>query len=214
MSLSSLPPFITLEEHYTSQASTAHYGSRSVNFGPITSQLSSLSESRLKDMDSGNVGRQILSHTPFPSDPTPELCSAINNELYAAVQKHPTRFSGFATLPIQDPKAAAAELAHCIEELGFVGALVDCHSNGKFYDGKEYDVFWKAAEGLDVPIYIHPCFPSEGMMEASYRSESYGADVATGLGAFVFGWHAATGYACKIPSMHTSLSCVSSYLAL
>lgn len=191
----SLPPSITLEEHYTSQASTAHYGSKTINFGgPITSKLTSLSESRLKDMDSGNVGRQILSHSPFPSDPPPVLCTAINDELHAAIQKHPTRYSGFATLPMHDPNAAAKELTRCIKELGFVGTLVDCHAEGKFYDGKEYDVFWKTAEELDVPVYIHPCFASEDMMKASYRSESYGDDVAMGLSAFVFGWHVETGY--------------------
>ncbi|TLD39172.1 hypothetical protein E2P81_ATG00159 [Venturia nashicola] len=59
---------------------------------PSVSVLSVLNsppfQSRLEDMDSGNASRHILSHTPLPYDPTPKLCSAINNEHHAAVQKH------------------------------------------------------------------------------------------------------------------------------
>lgn len=145
-------------------------------------------------MDAGNVGRQVLSHTPFTSDPPPELCREINDELHTAILAHPTRFSGFATLPMHNPQEAAKELTRCIKDLGFVGTLVDCHAEGKFYDGKEYDVFWKTAEELNVPVYIHPCFASEEMMKTNYRGEGYGEDVAVALSAYVFGWHVETGW--------------------
>lgn len=192
--MSSHPSFITLEEHFTSKAADAFYGSKQVDFGPaIGPKLFSLSASRLADMDAGGVGRQILSHTPFPTDPSSELCSAINDELHAAVVAHPDRYSGFASLPMGEPKAAAVELRRTVKELKFLGALVDTHSEGVFYDGAEYDVFWEAAQELDVPIYIHPCFASDEMMKVNYRG-NYGEDIAVSLGAFVFGWHAETGY--------------------
>ena len=169
LTMSSHPPFITLEEHYTSRAATKFYG-----------------------MDAGGVGRQILSHSPFSSDPSPTLCSAINDELYAAVSAHPDRFSGFASLPMAEPRAAVAELTRAVKELGFVGALVDTHSEGVFYDGPEWDVVWEAAQELDVPIYLHPCCASDEMMRVNYRG-NYGEDIAISLGAHVFGWHAETG---------------------
>lgn len=191
--MSSYPPSITLEEHFTSKAAANVYGDKAPNFGPtIGSKLSSLSTSRIADMDAGSVGRQILSHTPFISDPSPELCTAVNNELHAAVRAHPDRFSGFASLPMTEPRAAAAELNRTVKELGFVGALVDTHSEGVFYDGPEWDVVWETAQELDVPIYMHPCFASDEMMRTNYRG-NYGEDVAISLGAFVFGWHAETG---------------------
>ena len=191
--MSPLPPFITLEEHYTSEAATKYYGSKQIDFGPaIGPKLSTISTSRIADMNTGNVGRQILSHTPFSSGPTPELCEAINDELHAAVQAHPDRFSGFASLPMTEPKAAAAELTRTVKELGFVGTLVDTHSEGVFYDGPEYDVFWETVQDLDVPVYLHPCFASDEMMRVNYRG-NYGEDIAMSLGAYVFGWHAETG---------------------
>jgi predicted TIM-barrel fold metal-dependent hydrolase len=192
-SMTSLAPFITLEEHYTSEAATKFYGGKAPSFGPaIGPKLSSISDSRLEDMDAGSVGRQILSHTPFISAPSPSLCTAINNELHAAVSAHPDRFSGFASLPMAEPGAAAAELTRTVKELGFLGALVDTHSEGVFYDSPEWDVVWAAAQELDVPIYLHPCFASDEMMRINYRG-NYGEDIAISLGAFVFGWHAETG---------------------
>jgi predicted TIM-barrel fold metal-dependent hydrolase len=191
--MSSLSPFITLEEHYTSEAATKFYGTKAPNFGPsIGPKLDSISTSRLTDMDAGGVGRQILSHSPFITDPSPTLCTAINDELHAAVKAHPDRFSGFASLPMAEPHVAAAELTRAIKELGFVGTLIDAHSEGVFYDGPEYDVFWEAAQELDVPVYMHPCFASEEMMRINYRG-NYGEDIAISLGAFGFGWHAETG---------------------
>ncbi|KAF2708739.1 putative metal-dependent hydrolase [Pleomassaria siparia CBS 279.74] len=191
--MSSLPSFITLEEHFTSQASAKFYGSKAPSFGPaLAPKLSSISTSRITDMDAGDVGRQILSHTPFISDPSPALCTAINDELHAAVSAHQDRFSGFASLPMAEPRAAATELTRTVKELGFVGTLVDAHSEGVFYDGPEWDIFWETAQELDVPVYLHPCFASDEMMRINYRG-NYGEDVAISLGAFVFGWHAETG---------------------
>jgi len=184
---------ITLEEHFTSKAASKIYGTAASDFGPaLGPKLDSLSTSRIADMDAGGVGRQVLSHTPFKTAPTPELCVAINDELHGAVSEHPDRFTGFASLPMTEPRAAAEELKRTVENLGFVGALVDTHSDGIWYDGSEYDVFWETAQELDVPIYLHPCFASEEMMRVNYRG-NYSEDVAKSLGAFVFGWHTETG---------------------
>ncbi|KAF2235854.1 putative 2-amino-3-carboxymuconate-6-semialdehyde decarboxylase [Viridothelium virens] len=186
-------PFITLEEHFTSKAATKIYGAPTSEFGPaIGSKLSSLSATRLADMDAGGIVRQVISHTPFQTAPDPTLCAAINDELHAAVLAHPNRFTGFAALPMSEPQAAASELRRAVKDLEFVGALVDTHSEGVFYDGPEWDVVWKEAQELDVPIYVHPCYASEEMMRVNYRG-NYGEDVAKGLGAWVFGWHVETG---------------------
>lgn len=186
-------PFITLEEHFTSGAATKVYGNVASEFGAaVGAKLSSVSTSRLADMDAGGVSRQVISHTPFRTAPTPELCASINDELRAAVSAHPDRFAGFACLPMTEPRAAAAELKRVVRELEFVGALVDTHSEGMFYDESEWDVLWEAAQELDVPIYLHPCYASEEMMRINYRG-NYGEDVAESLGAWVFGWHVETG---------------------
>ena len=62
---------------------------------------------------------------------------------------------------MQDPEAAARELARCVGELGFKGAMVngftqkDVPDKVIYYDAPEYRPFWAVVEDLDVPFYLH-----------------------------------------------------------
>jgi 2,3-dihydroxybenzoate decarboxylase len=71
---------------------------------------------------------------------------------------------------MQDPDAAIRELERCIEELNFVGALVNGFSDSGdpktllYYDLPQYKPFWKKLEALDVPFYLHPRNPLPGQI--------------------------------------------------
>jgi 2,3-dihydroxybenzoate decarboxylase len=97
-----------------------------------------------------------------------EVAKQANDVLADNVRKSPTRFAAFTALPMQDPEAAAAELTRCIEDLGFVGALVNGFSqigspdNVTYYDLPQYRPFWRAVEALGVPFYLHPRNPLPG----------------------------------------------------
>src|SRR5204863_139352 len=97
-----------------------------------------------------------------------------------AITPHPTRFHGFAALPMAVPIAAARELERAVTTLGFKGAMVDNHLNLakdgslKHYDSSEYDILWETAQRLDVPIYIHPAPPSQETIKSSRFSSSSG----------------------------------------
>lgn len=142
---------------------------------------------RLTDMDAGQVTLQVISHGP--GDLTPDQCRAANAQLAQAVQTHPERFAGFAALPMQHPAEAATELRRTCSGAKFLGALVDSHTeSGTYYEGPEYDVLWQAASELDVPIYIHPTWPSEGQF-STYRSKAIPEQISAAISAFGFGWH-------------------------
>ena len=190
--MASTVPLLTLEEHFS--APDILDIPQLVQWGEvITEKLTSLSTGpRIPDMDADGVARQVISHTPFPSAQPPDICRAINDKLHAAVRDRPERFSGFACLPMTYPEEAAAELRRAVQELGFVGALVDNHTQGIFYDDARFDAVWEAAQGLDVPVYLHPSFASEAMMEIEYRG-NYSDTVAGNLSEHVFGWHTETG---------------------
>ena len=66
------------------------------------------------------------------------------------------------------PDACAAELQRSVKELGFVGALVNGTTEGRFLDHPSYDGLLAAAVELDVPIYIHPHLPPEPVRQAYY----------------------------------------------
>jgi predicted TIM-barrel fold metal-dependent hydrolase len=91
---------------------------------------------------------------------------------------------------MSDPNGAAEELRRCVEELGFVGTLIDNHVDGKHYDSPNYWPFFKMVEALDVPMYLHPTWPSKDMAPRYTGNMSQVA--ATILGSSGFGWHADT----------------------
>lgn len=183
-------PLITLEEHFLSAAAAASPHPTDEAFKKIPGlweKFTELGPMRLKEMDAGQVTLQVISHGP--GDLTPDQCRAANAQLAQAVQTHPERFAGFAVLPMEHPAEAATELRRTCSEAKFLGALVDSHTgSGTYYEGPEYDVLWEAASELDVPIYIHPTWPSEGQL-SGYRSKAIPEQVSAAISAFGFGWH-------------------------
>ena len=155
----------------------------------IIAKMQDLGDGRLKALDDGGVGIQVLSHGPLNASST--ICAQVNDDLSQAIARNPTRLRGFATLSMSEPEAASKELSRCVEDLGFVGALIENHLDGKFYDDEQYWTVFEKAQELDVPIYIHPTFASEDMLE--HYKGNYPTPVAIALSAFGWGWHADTG---------------------
>jgi predicted TIM-barrel fold metal-dependent hydrolase len=184
-----VPPLITLEEHFFATAVGDSLNDKYVEqFKAIPSlaeQLKDLDQVRLRDMEKGKVSLQVVSHAPGTM--SAKQCQGANDQLAAGIKKNPDRFAGFAVLPMADPEECAKELERAVKQHGFVGALVDCHVNGKYYDGEEYDVMWSKFQELDVPCYIHPTWAAEDMMPRYTGNFTGGA--TRSLAASGWGWH-------------------------
>ncbi|TEA14460.1 Decarboxylase orsB [Colletotrichum sidae] len=184
--------FITIEEHYLSHLlpeQRGRYARPSIkDFGPaVIDKLAEIGPSRLKDMDDGSVGMQVLSH--IPAIPDADTCRAVNDDLHSKMEKHPDRYAGFAMLPLNDPAASAEELRRCVRELGFVGTLTGNHlDDGAFFDTPAFYPLWEAAQELDVPVYIHPTFASEEETIVNFTGP-YDPEIAKALSAWGWGWH-------------------------
>jgi len=119
-------------------------------------------ETRLSDMDRTGVDVQVLSATPqtyyYDQDAAAGVTlSALQNEQIAKhVKDHPDRFMGIATLPMQAPEKAAAELKRGITQLGLRGAMIGSNCEGKNLDDPSFEPFWQMAHDLDAFIFIHP----------------------------------------------------------
>ena len=184
-----VPPLIALEEHYLSDTIPA-LAERYKGFpSSIQEKLKSLGDERIKDMDSGELTLQVLSHAPI--NLSAEQCRLVNDGLAEQCRKYPKRFVGFATLPMSEPIAAADELERTVKEFGFVGALVNNHVEGAFFDDEKYWPVFERAVELDVPIYIHPTFASDDMLE--HYKGNYDLKTALALSAYSWGWHTETG---------------------
>ncbi|KDN61719.1 putative amidohydrolase 2 [Colletotrichum sublineola] len=191
-----IPPLITLEEHFIAPDLFAElsdlFGEQLKNVPEVGARLRDVGPLRLANMDANRVSLQVVSHAPGLGPRPPALSRLANDALAASVRDAPTRLAGFAVLPMADPEAAAAELRRCVRELGFVGALVDSHVDGKHYDDPRFWPVFEAAAELDVPVYLHPTFPSAGQRPA-YEGDNYRPGAALSLGSSGFGWHQETG---------------------
>jgi aminocarboxymuconate-semialdehyde decarboxylase len=119
-------------------------------------------ELRLRDMDAAEVDVQVLSVCPqtFLYDRDPALTAALsaiqNEEIAKVVSQHPDRFLGIATLPMQDPERAVAELRRSMTELGLRGAQIGSHVEGRNLDDPSLEPLWAAAAELGAFILVHP----------------------------------------------------------
>ncbi|HEY3780023.1 MAG TPA: amidohydrolase family protein [Fimbriimonadaceae bacterium] len=192
---------ITLEEHFVSPMYlevTAQFGFGALNpaMADILRKQKDLGEERLKDMDEGGVSLQVLSLSGILLDRVdPATATAIvrdSNEIAAkAVREHPTRFAAFAALGMAEPEKAADELKRCVQEYGFVGAMIDGTCKGLFYDDERFLPVFKAAVELNVPIYLHPAPPPQAVQEAYYSKLPNSLGQTLSIAGW--GWHVETG---------------------
>jgi 4-oxalmesaconate hydratase len=92
------------------------------------------------------------------------FCAAVNDTIYRQTQLHPDTFKGIANLPQQQgvsPKNCIPEMERCINELGFVGILLNPDPEGGrgerspgLRDPYWYPIYEKLCE-MDVPGIVH-----------------------------------------------------------
>ena len=142
--------------------------------------LADTGDRRLEAMSKANIDIAVLSNVGTVQgvlDATfaMRLATQANDALAAVVEKNPTRYAAFASVPLQDPKAGADELERAVTQLGMKGALLFGHTNGVYLDDERVSPFWERAEALQVPVYLHAA--DAMIMPATYagRPELIGA---------------------------------------
>ncbi|MEV6694616.1 amidohydrolase family protein [Micromonospora sp. NPDC051196] len=196
---------IAIEEHYATptfmagpgrgiaeqaEAAKAH-PTVAAGFDRLVEQLCDLGDQRIAEMDAAGIDVQVLSLTTpgveqaDPADAV-KLARDSNDQLAAAVGRHPDRFAGFAALPTGDPAAAADELTRTVRDHGFKGALINGHTRGRYLDDEFFWPIMERAEALDVPIYLHPTLPP-------HAKDQYAGNFSPGTTAAfasaAWGWH-------------------------
>ncbi|MEU6444588.1 amidohydrolase family protein [Streptomyces sp. NPDC047046] len=195
---------IGLEEHFVTPELVG-YGAGSASIAQpdrwreASRKLLDLTGERLTEMDAAGLDVQVLSLNAPGIQAEPDAATAVakatqvNDLLAGVIAEHPDRFAGFAALPLQDPKAAAKELERGVRELGLRGALVNAHTQGRYLDHPELRVVWEMAEGLGVPLYLHPAngvdtpHVLEGHPELIGPMWSWGTETASHVLRLVFG---------------------------
>jgi len=153
---------------------------------------------RVAALDAAGVAHQILAIWMDVAGYTlpPELgarWSRRYNEALAEALRAPAaagRFSGVATVPLQDPARAAAELAHAVQQLGLGAVQIGTNVLGKYLDEAGLDPLWEAAVALKVPVILHPWHVAgEERMHRHglLRVVGYTADTTLAAGSIILG---------------------------
>ncbi|MDO5611456.1 MAG: amidohydrolase family protein [Pseudomonadota bacterium] len=149
---------------------------------------------RLADMDRAGIDMQVLSYGGFPqllpAAQAIELCRAANDRLAGAIAAHPTRFSGFATLPWQAPEAAAQEMQRAAR-MGLKGALINGRPGDDFLDAPRHGPILGVLNELRLPLFVHPGLPLPQVQRPYYGG--FDPEVTARLSMFGWGWHNEAG---------------------
>ncbi len=158
--------------------------------GPVHNRLIDLYEMRMREMDKYDVDMHLLALTStgvqmMDADRAVAVAEIGNDRLRDAIQRYPDRFTGLATIAVQDPPRAVKEIERAITKLKLNGIMINSHTNGEYLSEQKYWPILEAIEDLNVPLYIHPRAPIP-LMAGAYKTDHlehaiWGYQAETGL---------------------------------
>jgi aminocarboxymuconate-semialdehyde decarboxylase len=136
--------------------------------------------------DQAGIDIRVLSPPPFTyrywNDPAESLalCRLLNDATAAVVDRHPQRFRGLATVPLQDTETAINELERA-RQLGLVGVTIGTNIAGANVSDPAHRPFLEAVAGAGIPILVHPDFVPERRTSSYYLINLVGMPVETAI---------------------------------
>jgi aminocarboxymuconate-semialdehyde decarboxylase len=157
-----LPSEFSFDKSPSGQTIITYRGAR---FFGVTPAMTDVSK-RLEDMDRVGIDVEVISlSTPnvFFTDAAdqPAVARMINDSYAELIATHPTRFKGFASIPMDAPDAALAELHRAIDELKLNGVILLSNIGGKPLTSPEYRPFFVEANRIKLCIFLHPMLPAQ-----------------------------------------------------
>jgi aminocarboxymuconate-semialdehyde decarboxylase len=162
------------------------------DYAPLLSDMGS----RLKAMDAAGIDIQAVSVIPtqyhYWADRAlaSEIVSAVNEHIAAMAREQPDRLVGLATVALQHPDLAAAQLTEAVRRLGLRGAEISTSAAGRDFSDPFFEPFFAAAAELGAFVFIHPWGCSLGERLSSwYLGNIIGqpAETTLALSHLIFG---------------------------
>jgi aminocarboxymuconate-semialdehyde decarboxylase len=146
----------------------------------------SLAEAKLEAMDRKGIEISVISPGPqvffygLPENQGIEAARLVNDGIAAMVAKNPARLRGMATLPMQHPEAAVAEMERVAREYGFKGIeLATAAPAGELADPR-YRPILRRAQDLKMTLFAHPnTIGTGGRLDCYYLTNLIGNPLET-----------------------------------
>ena len=200
---------LSVVRHPPSCACALHFD-HGLKVRPFFPKLIESEDARLGSMAECGVDRQVLSMWAdifgYGMEPAKNRAwhRYLNEHVAALCDARPAHFSMLASLPLQDPQAAAAELEFAVRELGAVGAVVSANVAGVNLGEMALDPLWQMAVALDVGVFIHPVQAQPDARVARFalsQIAQYTLDTTLCVGSLIF-----SGVMDRFPSLRLLLS--------
>ena len=123
---------------------------------------------RIQALDEMQIDMQAISPSPILLFywEEPEVAAYFsrkqNEAIQAVVQKHPDRFVGFGSVPLQSVEDSIA-IAEEAKSIGLKGLEIGNAVGDKPLDDPSFEPFFEAAQKLDLLLFVHPL---EGGLDA------------------------------------------------
>jgi len=156
-----IPSDFTFGKSPTGQTIIKYRGAR---FFGLTPPMTDVSK-RIEDMDRVGIDVEVLSlSTPnvffAEGDRQAQIARLVNDAYADLIARHPARFKGFASIPMDDPDAALIELHRAVDDLKLNGIILLSNIRGKALTAAEYRPFFDEANRLELCILLHPMLPA------------------------------------------------------
>jgi aminocarboxymuconate-semialdehyde decarboxylase len=116
---------------------------------------------RIKALDEMSIDLQAISPSPIllfyweESAVAAHFCRKQNEAIQALVRKHPDRFVGFGSVPLQSIPEAIA-IANEAKSMGLKGLEIGNAVGERQLDHPLFEPFFDAVQGLDLLLFVHP----------------------------------------------------------
>lgn len=132
-------------------------------------------KTRIAMLDAAGIDLQVCSINPFwygrDIETAEKIVSLQNTHMAEIRAAHPDRFQFYASLTLQDPDRAVAQLDDAVRNKKLVGAAVGSSMLGESFANERFHKVWAKAVELDAVIFIHP--QSQPQLAARYAGNGW-----------------------------------------
>ncbi len=137
---------------------------RGARFFGVTPAMTDVSK-RIEDMDRAGIDVEVVSlSTPnvffTDAEHQPAVAKMMNDSYAELISRHPNRFKGFASIPMDAPDEALKELHRAIDTLKLNGVILLSNIGGKALTEPQYRPFFEEANRMKLCIFLHPMLPA------------------------------------------------------